>query len=237
MIYVTGDTHGDKNRFKDKKINKLGKYDTLIILGDFGFIWDGGSAEQSYLKWLGKRPYNILFVDGSHENYDLLEKYPQVDWQGGKTRHISGNLRQLMRGGVYLIEDKRIFAFGGGESDDFFERQTGKTWWQRENPSDEEFETGLCSLKDSEMKCDYIVTHEAPKKLTGFLKLDPDEERISPLMSYLDNINENCDFEKWFFGKYHADKALTSRHTVVFQEVIKVGGKTKKEQKQQAKAK
>ncbi len=231
MIYITGDIHGDKNRFKDKNLKALGKYDTLIILGDFGFIWDGGKEELQYLKWLGKKPFNILFIDGSHENYDLLEKYPEQQWCGGNTRCISGNLRQLMRGQIYEIEDKKIFAFGGGESEDFFDRQYGKNWWSRENPSDEELEAGLLNLNENSMKCDYIITHEAPRKLTGFLKLDPEQDRVSPLLSYLDKVNESCEFEKWFFGKYHTDKALTSRHTAVFQQVLMAGGRTKKEQK------
>ena len=38
MIYITGDIHGDLSRFKDKRIKKLKKGDTLIVCGDFGFM-------------------------------------------------------------------------------------------------------------------------------------------------------------------------------------------------------
>lgn len=40
MIYITGDTHGDINRFFDGGAldTKLTKNDTLIICGDFGFV-------------------------------------------------------------------------------------------------------------------------------------------------------------------------------------------------------
>ena len=59
MIYVTGDTHGDIDRFKDSQMKKLGRGDTLIICGDFGFFWDGSKKEQQMLKKLAAK------VDGS----------------------------------------------------------------------------------------------------------------------------------------------------------------------------
>ena len=76
MVYLTGDTHGDIQRFKQGKLRWLGKKDTVVVLGDFGFVWDGSAAERKRLDWLRKRPYTILFLDGSHENYDLLGTEP-----------------------------------------------------------------------------------------------------------------------------------------------------------------
>lgn len=67
MVYLTGDTHGDIQRFKQGKLRWLGKKDTVVVLGDFGFVWDGSAAERKRLDWLRKRPYTILFLDGSHE--------------------------------------------------------------------------------------------------------------------------------------------------------------------------
>lgn len=40
MVYITGDTHGDLSFFRNPKLKKLKKGDTLIICGDFGFIWN-----------------------------------------------------------------------------------------------------------------------------------------------------------------------------------------------------
>ena len=41
MVYLTGDTHGDIQRFKQGKLRWLGKKDTVVVLGDFGpyAIW------------------------------------------------------------------------------------------------------------------------------------------------------------------------------------------------------
>ena len=65
MIYITGDTHGELDRFKEKQLRRLGKNDVLFVLGDFGFLWDGGKEEKKRLDWLAKRPYTILFLDGT----------------------------------------------------------------------------------------------------------------------------------------------------------------------------
>ena len=171
MILITGDIHGDFTRFKDKRLKKLRKSDALIICGDFGFIWDGSRKEKHILKKLGRRRYNILFVEGSHENYDLLEKYEVSEWCGGKTRRISGRLRQLMRGQVFEIAEKTVFAFGGGQSDDSLELVAGQNWWPREIPDEAELAEGRENLKKANSKVDLVVTYEPPSKLHDFLDM------------------------------------------------------------------
>ena len=55
MIYVTADLHGDATRLRTKEIRRLKKGDTLIVLGDFGFLWQGTPKEKKLLKKLGKK--------------------------------------------------------------------------------------------------------------------------------------------------------------------------------------
>ena len=73
MIFITGDMHGLMERFQDSAFRHIKKGDTLIICGDFGFLWEGTEEEKKALKKLEKKKYEILFVDGIHENFDLLE--------------------------------------------------------------------------------------------------------------------------------------------------------------------
>src|SRR5699024_7256657 len=113
MIYLTGDLHGDLERFKSKEMKKLTKGDTLIVCGDFGFVWDGSKKETSVLKKLSKLKYQILFVEGTHDNLDLIGQYPVEEWNGGKVRRIAENVLKLERGSVFTIEGKKLFAFGG----------------------------------------------------------------------------------------------------------------------------
>ena len=137
MLYVTGDIHADIRRLKGRAAKQLKKGDILLVCGDFGFLWDGSPKELRLLDWLGKRPYQILFVEGTHDNIDLLSGYPEETLYGGQVRRVSGNCCQLLRGECYEIEGKRVFALGGGESTDMDIRVEGETWWSRELPSAE----------------------------------------------------------------------------------------------------
>ena len=59
------------------------KNDFVIICGDFGCIWGGDKTDKYLLKTLGEKPFTTLFVDGNHENFDLLNAYPVTKWNGG----------------------------------------------------------------------------------------------------------------------------------------------------------
>ena len=56
MIYITGNTHGDINRFETEQTKKFTSEDYLIICGDFGFIWKGGKKEEKQLERLSQKP-------------------------------------------------------------------------------------------------------------------------------------------------------------------------------------
>ena len=56
MVYITGDLHGDFSRFSSPAMRRLRKGETLIVCGDFGFIWNGDKKEEALLKKIGSRP-------------------------------------------------------------------------------------------------------------------------------------------------------------------------------------
>lgn len=218
MIYVTGDTHGDLHRFDDPVVKKMKKDDTLIICGDFGFIWEGSEQEQKTLEKLGKKKYQILFVDGAHENYDLLEQYPEEEWNGGRVRHICGNIYQLMRGQVYEIQGKKVFAFGGGESKDREVRMEAGKWWSRQIPSIQEMRTAVDNLNRVNRDIDYIVTHEPPISVRN--TLENKANYVSALEAFLEELSKEVKYKKWFFGCMHADRKITGKSFAVFNAVI-----------------
>ena len=217
MIYVTGDTHGDIGRFRDKQMKKLKKGDTLIVCGDFGFLWDDSRREHNDLKRLMSKNYTISFVDGCHENFDLLEGYPVTEWNGGKVHMIAENIIHLMRGQVFEIEGKRIFTFGGGHSQDYDFRSDEK-WWKREQPSDEEIAEGIHNLREYDYKIDYVITHEPPASLKDCLGVDV-LERLE-MHAFFEDMIKVCTYEKWFFGKCHIDKHIPMKFYAMFDGVI-----------------
>ena len=223
MILVTGDTHGDISRFRKKELRKLKKNDALIICGDFGFIWDGSKKEKKILKKLGKRRYNVLFVEGVHENFTELEKYDTEYWCGGLTRKISGNLRQLMRGQVFEIAGKRLFTFGGGrseENDSYLNPDSEELQrrYKAEIPSEELLDEGLKNLEENRNKVDFIISYEPPAKISEFLELGKTDR--SHINTYLDKVLEQTEFTTWYFGRHHINKLIPPKYQAVFDSVI-----------------
>ncbi|HOO25700.1 MAG TPA: metallophosphoesterase family protein [Clostridiales bacterium] len=223
MVYVTGDIHGDIERFDSPTVKKLKKGDTLLICGDFGFIWDGSKQEQKILKKLGRKKYNIYFIDGTHENFELLNQYPVVDFCGGKARQISGKLYHLMRGQVFTFEGKTYFTMGGGESPDIDMRIESKVWNTAEIPNREELKLGAHNLDLNGGRVNFIITHEPPQKVKGFLELKSKEpSHVTGLNSYFEELSKYCGFDRWFFGSMHIDKYISSSHTAAFLQVYDV---------------
>ena len=220
MIYITGDTHADLNRFYSPAAKKIKRGDTLIVCGDFGFIWDGGDEELKILKKLSKLKYDILFVDGKHENFDILNKYPVVEYAKGKTHKIAENIYHLIRGNVFNIEDKTIFALGGGESTDKEDRKAADKWWSEEMPNIEEMKYAVSNLNKYDRTVDYIITHEPPTASRNIL--------VSSLVNFnmldvfLDEIAKQVKYKKWFFGCLHIDRKITSMSYAVFKDIIPI---------------
>lgn len=219
MVYITGDLHGDLSRFSAPAMRKIRKGDTLIVCGDFGFIWSGGRKEQKILKKLGSLPYTVLFLDGRHENYELLAQYPITEWQGGRAQVIEGNLIHLMRGEIYTIEDESYFVFGGGETEEPEMRTAANTWWEEEMPTEEEMARGLQHLAQRDNRVTYILTHEPSGKASGYLVRG---SRLNGVRLYLNQIEERVIFKRWFFGCLHQDKTMSKQHRGVFLDVVPV---------------
>ncbi len=218
MVYITGDMHGDFDRLDSIRLNKG---DTLIICGDFGFIWDGSPTEEKMLRQLGKKKFNICFLDGTHENFNLLDEYEIGVFCGGKARNIYGNLYHLMRGQIYSIEKQTFFVMGGGESPDIDMLFDNGAWSRREFPNSEELAEGAENLERVRCRVDYIVTHEPPAKIKSFLLLKNElPARINGLNAYFDEMSNACEYRRWFFGSLHMDKLISTTHMAVFKKVI-----------------
>ena len=217
MIYFTGDMHGDKRRFGAWKLRWLREQDTLVVCGDFGFIWDGSEKEKKVLDWIGRRRYQVLFVEGTHDNLDLLEQYPVEEWNGGLTHHIGGNLRHLIRGQVFTIDGKKLLALGGGESRDAAFRKAGENWWTQELPQYDELEEWTQRLAGIGNQVDYVVSHQAPTNVdscvTGHIC------DATTLTAFMDRLQQSCRFRRWFFGCYHQDKMVPPKYQCLFEKI------------------
>ena len=223
MIYITGDTHiptidiqklGSK-RFSAQK--SLSKNDFILICGDFGGVWDGSNEEKYWLKWLNEKNFSTLFIDGNHENFDMLNQYETEMFGGGLSHKITESVRHLMRGYIFEFCGVRIFAFGGASSHDRTCRTEGQNWWKEELPSKQEIEQARKVLSEYGNEIDVILTHCAPSSIQ---KVIAPEMEINALTDFFEEIKNMVNYKKWFFGHYHIDEVIDEKHIAVFNEII-----------------
>ena len=227
MLYITGDTHGERGIFQyaGSAIERnLTAADTLFVCGDWGYLGRGTEEDNEFLDFLAKKPYRIAWVDGNHENFDLLDTYPVETWCGGKVHIIRRDddgqpkIIHLMRGQVFEVEKKKIFTFGGGYSKDKDDvRVPHVNWWPQEMPTDEEMKEAIRNLERCGNKVDYIVTHAAPEDTMNLFYPDHKEEK--PLNNFLEWVRESVEYKHWWFGHLHFNKDLKRNQTVLWFEL------------------
>ena len=167
MIFITGDTHGFHDFPKLQRFAtehpELSESDYMIIAGDFGGVWSEKTLEKDLAPYQNL-PCTVLFIDGNHENFDLLERYPIEVWNGGKIHRITDKIIHLMRGQVYQIDGRSFFTFGGATSIDKYMRREGLEWWPQERPTDADIIEANKNLEKVGFEVDFIVTHSCDEK-------------------------------------------------------------------------
>lgn len=225
MIYITGDTHGNIDFLKLKLLGmahpELTKNDYVIVAGDFGGVWSPKTMDKD-LRPFQELPYTVLFVDGNHENFDIIDSFPVEIWHGGKVHFIRPDIIHLMRGQVFEIEGKTFFTFGGGTSIDKMFREEGTSWWPQEIPNEEEIAEGMANLKRYNNTVDFIITHSIDEESLG---TPPLRGSVYKMKAYEDNrilsqFEKIVNYRHWYFGHYHMDGDLSERKTVLYQAFI-----------------
>ena len=226
MIYVTGDTHGNQILWDACITSFLKPGDTIIVLGDFGIGFFDGKywPEEMFFDYLAEQPYTVLFVGANHENFDKLNAYEVSEWNGGRVHRIRPNVIHLMRGEIYEIDGKKVFTFGGGYSLDRDFRVPGKTWWSEEMPSDADYRNATEHLKTADFRVDYILSHTAPVNTVDYmsrLRLGIKNTVVeeAPLTSYLQWVQENTAYNRWYFGHFYIDRKLWKNQYVLLDEI------------------
>ena len=225
MVYVTGDTHSEvirlgKNRFREQ--TELTKDDFVIILGDFGLVWEKEESryEKYWLDRLEDKAFTTLFIDGNHENFDRLCLYEVENWNGGEVQKIRPGVIHLMRGQVYNICDMKFFTFGGAQSTDKSYRKEGVSWWPQELPTREEMAIGYENLDKAEWKVDFVLSHccaSSTQSLFSHGEFKPNE-----LTAYFEEIRGRLDYKRWYFWHYHYDREVNDREVMLYESIVRI---------------
>lgn len=203
---LVADIHGYMRLdFLKSKLSKycLQKNDVVIILGDAGIVWSNPMNEQ-VKDFYSKLPCNILFLDGNHENFDLLSNLKTCTMYGSKVHRVLNNVFHLLRGNVYIINCHKYFIFGGAYSIKRDFDNSPVQIWQNELPNEKDFKHGLFKLKENNWTFDFILTHQAPKTILDRIEYEYSTNEIT-LLNYLDMIKNKANYKSWYFGHIHRD--------------------------------
>ena len=235
-VFVTGDTHGGhdirkltRRQFSEQK--DLTKDDFVIILGDFAVPWfsftrispEKWTGEDKYwLDWYNLKNFTTLFVDGNHDNHPALASFPVVEWHGGKVHKLADSVYHLMRGQVYEINGKKFFVMGGATSVDKHTRTEGISWWPEEIPSYQELEEGMVNLEKVNFEVDYVLSHCCATTYASLLlKRQADPDTLTSFFEHLET-DFNLKYNHWYFGHYHQDTSIGSKHTCLYNTIVEV---------------
>ena len=248
MIYVTGDTHGFTDNARIDAAHwpvgqTLTRNDCLVICGDFGAFWGDDERDQALLDWYEAQPWTTLWVDGNHENHDLIDQLEVTERFGGQVQVAPGHphVIHLMRGEVYVLplessdssnRTVRCFVMGGAPSTDRIWRIEGISWWAREMPSQAEYDHAAQSLERVDWQVDYVFSHEVPEKamsdIYGWTYWAKHGNKPSnELTGFLQYVDERLDKDRlkmWYAGHHHVDlPVIDEHHCVLYQQVLPLG--------------
>jgi len=159
LIAMAGDWHGNLGF----ALGQVGRArdagcELIVQCGDFGY-WRPDPTTRKYLfrleRALAEARMWLLWVDGNHEDHDLLTSRP-VDSDTG-LRPISDHIAHLPRGHRWTWGEHTWLALGGAVSMDQQRRKAGVDWWAGESLTEADVERAAAGGP-----ADVMVCHDAP---------------------------------------------------------------------------
>lgn len=139
----------------------------LVHLGNFG-VWPGDSGE-GYLDAVEmacrRHGTDVVFVDGNHEDFDRLARYPVAPCG---LRPVRPHVWHLPRGHRWAWGGRTWLAVGGAASVDRSLRTPGHSWWPQETLTQDEAEQVAAAGP-----ADVMVTHDRPSMAAAALGQTP----------------------------------------------------------------
>lgn len=247
MVYITGDIHGDFNRFLELEKfcheHNLEKNDWIICLGDVGLNYYGKDDPREWsIKTIAEDiPANLFCIHGNHERRPSRK-------DGYKTKEISGdvcgkvwydphypNQYFAIDGEVYqILADREVLnclVCGGAYSvDKYYRLERGWNWWPDEQPNEK---TKKKVISEISSDIDIMLTHTCPSRFVPtelFIKgIDQStvdtstEEFLENVLRWFEDDTEHS-MPFWYFGHFHGNK-YTDEYVMLFDNIIKFGDK------------
>lgn len=227
QFYLTGDIHGQVTPILDFAADHPG--DSIIILGDAGLNYYGGSSDRTRKAKLARLPINIYCVRGNHEMRP--EDVPGMDTiYDGRTQNYCyweeqyPNIFYLMDGEVYTINGKACLVIGGAYSvDKWYRLERGYEWFTNEQLSCDEMSDIYNKYKGRHFDC--VLSHTCPWSWqpTDLFLRGLDQSTVDNTTEvWLDELRKAITFDAWCWGHYHANRDTISnaRQLMLYDAIV-----------------
>jgi 3-oxoacid CoA-transferase subunit A len=210
MIFVTGDTH----REFDRLYSLCGNEDAmLIILGDTGINYCLDNRDVYLKDYLNRLGIKLFCIRGNHEERpENISSYKEAEMFGGKVfmEEAYPNLIFAKDGEIYNINGNKVLVIGGAYSvDKEYRLLYGYKWFKDEQLTEDEMARIYEKVKGEHF--DIVLTHTCPHKYepTEVFLNGLDQSKVDKTMEkFLDQVEENIDYDKWYCGHYHTNKKI-----------------------------
>ena len=210
MIYITGDTH--REFFRLDYFNYTSS-DILIILGDAGINYFLNHYDDVIKEKLNKLGLSFFCIPGNHEERaENISTYKQITFFNGLAyaEEKYPNLIFAKSGEVYDIDGLKTLVIGGAYSVDKNMRLIyDYPWFKSEQLTNEEMDEIYTNAKKKSYNI--ILSHTCPYKYIPREMFLPfvDQSKVDNSMElFLDKIEENISYDKWYCGHYHTEKEI-----------------------------
>ena len=158
MIAVISDVHfpsnAERQKIMETGLKKLTGIRALFICGDFTDNRKDTKPEEEMKlpEYIKKLPYPVFFIDGNHEDYDVLKRLPKISDSENEllfqksgcsltaenTMKASDGIYYLKRGSVCKIDGFSMLLIGGSTTGPGYKKNHPDIWQKDEDLSKED---------------------------------------------------------------------------------------------------
>ena len=227
-IFSRGDTHGRFDFLPYFCMSyETTKKDLLIILGDCGINYFGGSRDTELKESICTNEITLFCLRGNHEMRPSdVRGMVEIDYCGARAyiEYEYPNIIYAKDGEIYNINGGRFLTLGGAYSvDKWYRIETGRGWFANEQLSKDERAQILEKITGQEV--DFILTHTCPLQFqpTELFIQGIDESSIDKEMEiWLTEVEEKVWYGNFLFGHYHADKQIRPGVRMLYNNIIEL---------------
>ena len=229
-VFMHGDCHADFTWLKYFcKENKTTPNDLMIILGDAGINYWSSTKDYDLKEYLAVLPITLLCIHGNHEERPCnIFSYREMEIFEG-TVYLEDDFPNILfakDGENYHIKNHRYLILGGAYSIDKYYRLTyGHRWYESEQPNQEIKNYVSNQLVKYNHEFDIVLSHTAPLKyepVEMFLEGIDQSKVDKSTEEWLDDIENQIHYNKWYFGHYHGDSVRTNKVSMLYRKIIEI---------------